>query len=180
MQISITARHFDLTDSVKDYLESACEHFSHYFEKIIDVKATLDYNKSKAEDLSVSISVHCSGNDFRAEAENKDLFKAIDECSHKIETQLKKDHEKKADLYKAKQKNYSKRSKSQIYKKGSSDESVIELESKKFFTESMDTDLAIESLEESNLNYFVYRDNKSGKVNTIVKIDDEHYKIIEA
>ncbi len=180
MQISITARHFDLTDSVKDYLESTCEHFSHYFEKIIDVKAIMDYNKSKTENFSVSLSVHCSGNDFRSEAENDILFKAIEECSHKIETQLKKDREKKADHHKAKQKNYTKRSKSQLYKKGDSDENKVEIESNKFFAETMTTDKAIDSLKENNLNYFVYRDDNSGKVNTIIKIDSEHYKIIEA
>jgi len=180
MQISITARHFDLTDSVKDYLESACEHFSHYFEKIIDVKAILDYNKSKTETLSVTISVHCSGNDFRAEADDKDLFKAIDECSHKIETQLKKDREKKTDHYNSKQKSYSKRSKSSLYKKGDKGENKVEIGTEKFFADTMNSDQAIESLEQNDLGYFVYRDNVSGKVNTIIKIDNQHYKIIEA
>ena len=128
----------------------------------------------------MAISVHSSGNDFRAEAEDKDLFKAIDDCSHKIQTQLKKDREKKADLYKSKQKEYSKRSKSSLFKKGNNGENKVELEAEKFFADTMNSDQAIESLERNNLGYFVYRDDKSGKVNTIIKIDQQHYKIIEA
>ena len=143
------------------------------------MKATLDYNKSKSDCFAVAIAAHCSGIDFRAEAENKDSFKAIDECCHKIETQLKKDREKKTEHHKAKQKSYSKRSKSNLYKKAQNGESKVELESHKFFADTMNSDQAIDSLEQNNLKYFVYRDSDSGKVNTVIKIDEQLYKFIE-
>ncbi len=180
MQISMTARHFELTDSVKDFINTTCEHFSLYFENIIDVKVILDYNSSKTNNLSVSISVHSSGNDFRAETEDDDLFKAVDLCAQKIESQLKKERKKEISNHKNKSKNYSKRSKSLLFKKGRGDENKIELEENIFFSTPMETDDAIKHMEENDLNYFVYRNTKSEKVDTIIKIDDEHYKIIEA
>ncbi len=180
MQISMTARHFELTESVKDFINTTCEHFSHYFENIIDVKVILDYNNAKTNNMSVSINVHSSGNDFRAEAEDSDLFKAVDICAQKIEAQLKKERKKEIDNHKNKKKNYSKRSRSFLFKKGKTDDNKIELEEKMFFTTPMETDDAINYMEENNLSYFVYRNTKTEKVDTVIKIDDEHYKIIEA
>ena len=43
----------------------------------------------------------------------------------------------------------------------------------------MNSDQAIDSLEQNNLKYFVYRDSDSGKVNTVIKIDEQLYKFIE-
>ena len=47
MQITITARHFELTKAIRDYVESSCLKIKRYFDHIITVHVTLSLENSR-------------------------------------------------------------------------------------------------------------------------------------
>ena len=87
MQITITARHFDLTNAIRDYIEDSCTKLQKYFELIINVHLILTLEGGRN---SVEMILHVPKNNFKSEASEQDMYLAIDEAVEKMENQIKK------------------------------------------------------------------------------------------
>jgi len=97
MDVSITAKQMDLTDALKDYVT----------ERVSRVKKYTDFNLNA--NISMGVEKHrnhihaiIKGNGFFLNSEAEDpasMYKAIDQCIDKLETQLRRgkfnSHEKK-------------------------------------------------------------------------------------
>ena len=87
MKTSITARHFDLSEKIRNHATDAMEGLNKYFERIIDVHLVL----SKEKDFwSAEAIIGVPGETLTAESEDELLFTAIDDAAAKAERQLKK------------------------------------------------------------------------------------------
>jgi len=179
MQISITARHFNLTEKVRVYIEKSCEHFSHYFQEIINVDTTMTYSKKEKNHMDVKMSIHASKANFRSEATEADIFNAIDMACLKIEKQLKKNREKRVSHHLKKKEKYSKRVLTSVYHKEKQTKKK-QIKTEKIFADTMTLDQAIETMDNNKLLYFIFNNTVSDRINILVKKDDEHYKLIEA
>ncbi len=87
MQSRITARHFDLTDAIREHVDNRSRHLERYFDRIIDLHWVLDVDKHR-HIADLSAKVH--GAVLTGRAETSDMKSSVDEVSEKMETQLKK------------------------------------------------------------------------------------------
>ncbi|MBU0679661.1 MAG: ribosome-associated translation inhibitor RaiA [Verrucomicrobia bacterium] len=95
MQISVTARHMEITDAIRDYAERRVEEAIMDFPRVENVHVILDVEKyrHKAE-IVVQAANHIR---VEAEAESDDMYVSIDNAAEKAQKQLRKLRDKVQD-----------------------------------------------------------------------------------
>lgn len=91
MQLNISGHHVELTDSMKDYVSSKLEKLERHFDHISNVQVTLSVEKQRQ---IAEATLHISGGDVHATAENDDMYAAIDLLIDKLDRQILKHKEK--------------------------------------------------------------------------------------
>ncbi len=91
MQISVTGHHVELTDALRNYVDSKFERLERHFDHVTNVHVVLSVEKlvQKAE-----ATVHISGNDIFAEATHENMYPAIDALIDKLDRQVIRHKEK--------------------------------------------------------------------------------------
>jgi len=87
--ITIVARHLDITEAIKNYALQKAEKIKKFFEWILQIQITLDIGGDNSHIVEMIVSVS-RGPTLVAEAANPDMYRAIDLAVDKIESQLKK------------------------------------------------------------------------------------------
>ncbi len=98
MQINISGHHVDVTDALRNYVESKVDRLERHSDRIthIDVILTVEKQRQKAES-----TVRIAGGELFADAESDDLYAAIDMLADKLDRQLIKQKEKSQDRKRA-------------------------------------------------------------------------------
>lgn len=95
MEITITGRHFDVTDSLREYTNDRIGRLSKYFEGIKHVQVILgEDGDAKHAELVISLP---RGKTQIANASAKTIYAALDEVHDKAEKQLTRFKEKLRD-----------------------------------------------------------------------------------
>lgn len=91
MQLNISGHHLEITDAIHDYVTSKLSRLEKHYDRITSTNVILSVDKlvQKAE-----ATVHVSGAELFADAENEDLYAAIDSLADKLDRQLIKHKEK--------------------------------------------------------------------------------------
>ena len=91
MQLIITGRHLEVTEALKDYVDSKFEKLARHFESVTDVHVILSVENliQKAE-----ATVQVSGAKLFAEDHQEDMYVAIDAMVDKLDRQIIKHKEK--------------------------------------------------------------------------------------
>ncbi|MDU0352833.1 ribosome hibernation promoting factor [Paraglaciecola aquimarina] len=91
MQINLTGHHVDITDSLRNYVDTKFTKLERHFEHINNVHVILNVEKlnQKAE-----ATVHLSGSEVFATSEHSDMYAAIDGLIDKLDRQVIKHKEK--------------------------------------------------------------------------------------
>jgi putative sigma-54 modulation protein len=91
MQLSVTGRHVEVTDPLRQYALGKVERLSRHFEHVLDGHVTLSVEKlvHRAE-----CTLNLSGKTLHADAEGQDVYAAIDVLVDKLDRQLLKHKEK--------------------------------------------------------------------------------------
>jgi len=91
MQINLTGHHVEITDSLKDYVDTKFTKLERHFEHINNVHVILNVEKlnQKAE-----ATLHLSGTEVFATSEHNDMYAAIDGLIDKLDRQVIKHKEK--------------------------------------------------------------------------------------
>jgi putative sigma-54 modulation protein len=94
MQLNLTGHHVDITDPIRDYVESKLGRLERHFEHVTNVHVILTVDKlvHRAE-----ATMHVSGADLFADSDAEDMYAAIDGLSSKLDRQLKRHKEKLKD-----------------------------------------------------------------------------------
>ncbi|MFH1688396.1 MAG: ribosome-associated translation inhibitor RaiA [bacterium] len=87
MHTTITARHFELTDEIRERTEADIEGLTRYFENIISADMVLEKERHR---YSAELRVKVFNNTLNATAETDDMYTAIAAAVEKAKTQLKK------------------------------------------------------------------------------------------
>jgi len=174
MQITITARHFELTNAIRDYVEQSCEKLSRYFDQILNIHLTLSYENSRN---IVEMSLHASKFNINSESEEMDMYIALDSAIEKMETQIKKlkdkvtDHQKKSVI---RDPNFFY---SNFFETSSTNKKMIK--TKRVKAETMSVSDAIDQLAQKDMPYMIFKNLETDRVNVLVKKTDQLYKLIE-
>lgn len=91
MQINLTGHHLEITDSLRDYVDSKFTKLERHYDHINNVHVILNVEKlnQKAE-----ATLHLSGAEVFANAEHLDMYAAIDALIEKLDRQVIKHKEK--------------------------------------------------------------------------------------
>ncbi len=177
MQITITARHFELTKAIRDYVETSCLKLKKYFDHIITVHATLALENSRN---ICELSLHASKFSLQSEAVEMDMYLSIDTALDKMEGQIKKlkdritDHQKKA--LKDQFDDFSRATDIHV---DSVDRKRKTIKTKRVVTEALSVPEALEKLEVSKDEYLIFKNIETDSINVLVTKDHEVYKLLE-
>jgi len=177
MHITITARHFELTKAIRDYVETSCLKLKKYFDQIITIHVTLALENSRN---LCEISLHASRFSLQSQAEEMDMYLSIDNALDKMENQIKKlkdrvtDHQKKP--LKEQFDGYSRAS--IIHSNGSSKNHKT-IKTKRVVPEILSVPEALDKINEIDQDFLIFRNIESDSINVLVKKDDDHYKLFE-
>ncbi|WP_100644515.1 MULTISPECIES: ribosome hibernation promoting factor [Alteromonas] len=91
MQINLTGHHVDITDSLRNYVDTKFSKLERHFDHISNVHVILNVEKlnQKAE-----ATVHLSGAEIFASSEDTDMYAAIDSMIDKLDRQVIRHKEK--------------------------------------------------------------------------------------
>ena len=89
MKFNIRANKLELTNSIKDYVESKIGKLNKYFESPEDISANVVIRTDGIDDI-IEVTIPIKKAVLRAEAANKDLYAAIDLVLEKLERQIRK------------------------------------------------------------------------------------------
>lgn len=98
MQLNLTGHHIDITDALRDYVNTKLDKLQRHFDHVTNIHVILSVEKliQKAE-----AKLHVSGADVFADAAHEDMYAAIDALVDKLDRQLKKHRSKQNNHHRA-------------------------------------------------------------------------------
>ncbi len=177
MQITITARHFELTNAIRDYVEGACEKLTRYFDHIINIHMILALENSRN---IVEMTLHAAKFNLQSEAEEMDMYVAIDDAIDKMEAQVKKLKDKVTDHQKRNLKDEPHFVYANSYETNHVKKHKKMVKTKRIAAEIMSVSDAIDKLHALGEDYLIFKNEETDKVNVLVKKDNDYFKLIEA
>ena len=91
MQINITGHHVELTEALNEYVRSKFVRLERHFDNITNVQVTLSVEKQRQK---AEADLHVAGGEIFAQAEQEDMYAAIDSMIDKLDRQVIKHKEK--------------------------------------------------------------------------------------
>jgi len=93
MQVSLTGHHVDITDALRNYVDSKLERLERHFDQVIDVHVILTVEKLRRK---AEATIHVNGGNVFADSVHEDMYAAIDGLIDKLDRQVIKHKEKKS------------------------------------------------------------------------------------
>jgi len=87
MQVSMTGRHVELTDPLKQYVQGKLQHLKHSFDQVVDVHVVLSVEKFRQ---CCEITIQVNGLTVHGSHETEDMYASIDGVVDKLNRQLKR------------------------------------------------------------------------------------------
>lgn len=94
MQITISGRQIDVTDSLRDYASEKIGRVQKHFDHMTTSNIVLHVEKNLHK---ADVTLHAKGATLAASAEADDMYAAIDELADKLDRQVLKHKEKMVD-----------------------------------------------------------------------------------
>jgi putative sigma-54 modulation protein len=85
MNLTVTGHHMTVTPSLRGYVQSKLERVKRHFDHVIDVNVVLSVEKLRQK---AEVTVHVRGKDIFVEAEDEDLYAALDLLVDKLDRQI--------------------------------------------------------------------------------------------
>ncbi len=181
MDITVTFRHMDAIESVRDYAEEKISKIDKYLDTVSEAHIVLSIEKFRhTADVTLSIN----GTRIKGVEETEDMYSAIDQVMDKIETQVKK--------YLSKTR--TRRSNDSIKEAGGEPQGAAEetdeeesmdpeegpaIEVEKMVAMPMDPEEAAMQLAMSQREFYVFRNPRSKEINILYRRSDGHLGLIE-
>jgi putative sigma-54 modulation protein len=94
MNLNITGHHLEVTPAIRDYVTSKLERVIRHFDHVTGVHVILSVEKLRQK---AEVTVHVRGKDIFVEAQDENLYASIDALADKLDRQVLKHKEKKAE-----------------------------------------------------------------------------------
>jgi putative sigma-54 modulation protein len=175
MKIIVTGRKVEVTPALKAYAEEKIGKFAKYLGDEMEATVTLSVQKNMHK---AAVHIKVSGSPIQAEAVTEELYASIDEVMAKLDRQVKKHKEKKADKHKGdkKKKDYMPPEAASAAPQ-TTDEVIIERQS--YEMKPMPVEEAAEELESVSQSFFVFTNSETGQFNVIFKRKNGNIALIE-
>jgi putative sigma-54 modulation protein len=94
MNLQISGHHVEVTPAMRDYVTNKLDRVTRHFDHVIDVGVILSVEKLRQK---AEVTVHVRGKDIYVEAEDGDMYAAIDVLIDKLDRQVIKHKQKTQD-----------------------------------------------------------------------------------
>ena len=94
MNLNLTGHHLDITPALRDYVVAKLDRVTRHFDHVIDVNVVLGVDKLQHK---IEVNLHTRGKDIHCEAIEADMYAAIDVLIDKLDRQVVKHKEKRAE-----------------------------------------------------------------------------------
>ena len=94
MQINLSGHHLDITDAIRHHVHEKFARLERHSDQIINIHVILELEKHRQK---AEAKVHLVGAELFADAQEEDLYIAIDKLVDKLDRQLLKQKEKTVD-----------------------------------------------------------------------------------
>lgn len=101
MNLSVTGHHIEVTDALKDYVEEKMNRLERHFDQVTDIHVILGVEKVRQQ---AEATIDLAGAKVHAQAENEDMYAAIDALIDKLDRQVLKHKEKLRDHHRGREK----------------------------------------------------------------------------
>lgn len=85
MNLNISGRHLEVTPAIEAYVKTKMARVSRHFDHVIDTQVMLSVERLKH---TAGVTMRLRGKDIHCEADNDDLYAAIDLLADKIDRQV--------------------------------------------------------------------------------------------
>ncbi len=180
MDVELQARHFDLTDTTRDYVDRKIGRLARF---LPDIKATrIDLAKgvtrSQGEVYTAQVTAWVDASILRAEEMNSDLFAAIDAAAEKMERQAEKYKGKRLRRW------HGKGSKVELPVGGldepaPADDAPVIVRRKRFGVYPTTEEEAIDQLELLGHDFFIFVNAETGNMNVLYRRKDGQLGLLE-
>ena len=170
MRTRVTARHFDMEASLRDYIEDKLGKLEHYFDRVDEAHVALS---REGHSCVADLTVHASRLVVSSEQTSEDARTAFDRAFDKVERQIRKHKGRIRD-----RKHGEPMSEVAEVVNGVAPEQ-IGIVPETLATATMSPEEALEELDEQNARFIVFTNTETGKVNVIYRRDDGNYGLVE-
>ena len=94
MQLNVTGHHVDITPALRDYVSSKLERLERHFDHVTNVHVILTVEKLRQK---AEATINITGNQLFANAEDEDMYAAIDSLVDKLDRQIRRHKDKVTD-----------------------------------------------------------------------------------
>lgn len=174
MKINIHGKKLEVTNSIKNYIETKIGRLDKYFDNPDNINATVVI-KLLGKKQAVEVTINTNSFVIRGEESNNDLYASIDLVSDKIERQIRKNKtrmHKKINKEKLKDFNLA-------YEIEVEEQQDIIVKRKNIETKPMDEEEAILQMELLGHDFFVFKNSNTNEFNVLYKRKEGNYGIIE-
>jgi putative sigma-54 modulation protein len=170
MDITVTFRHTEPTESLRTYAEEKISKIDKYLDSPCEAHIVLTVEKFRHQ---ADVTLGINGTRIKGVEETGDMYSAIDQVVDKIEKQVKR-HLSKIRSHRSEN---LRDDESDEFAAFSQEEPVIEIE--KMVAKPMDSEEAAMQLNLSRQDFLVFRNAKSMEINVIYKRGDGNLGLIE-
>ena len=94
MQLNLSGHHVEITDSLRTYVNEKLGKLERHFDHVTNAHVILSVEKMRQK---AEATIQITGNELFANAENEDMYAAIDALIDKLDRQIRKHKEKVTD-----------------------------------------------------------------------------------
>ena len=91
MNLHLTGHHVEITPAIREYVTSKLERIERHFDHVIDVNVVMTVEKL---DQKIEANVHLAGKEIHVQANDADMYAAIDGLIDKLDRQVLKHKER--------------------------------------------------------------------------------------
>lgn len=175
MELSVTFRHMEPSDALKDYVQDRTNKLTKYIDRPLDSQVTLSVQKFRQ---IADVVINADGIRIAGQEAHEDMYAAIDLVMDKIERQVKKYREKIR-----KHKPSTGRAikwRRDIYEQESfeSDREPMVVRTENYFVKPMSVDEAAMQMDLSQQEFLVFNNASTQTVNVLYRRKDGNYGLI--
>jgi putative sigma-54 modulation protein len=169
--VTITGRHIEITESLRDLVTEKLGHACKLLDKISSAHVTISVEKSRH---LVEVVVHAHGATLHAKEETHDMYASLDQAADKIETQAKRLKEKIKD----------RKHMAEAVEVVEVEDEVAPPTSQVFVAETfapkpLSVTEAVEALQGRSDLFLVFHNAKNGLVNVLYKRVDGNFGLVQ-
>jgi putative sigma-54 modulation protein len=169
MQISVTFRHLEPSEALKNYVTDRLNKFKRYLDGPVEAHVVLSMEKFRH---LADVTIDSNGRIIKGKEENADMYAAIDLVMDKIDMQLKKFRDKLRDVK-------GDRSRAAAPAPASEDQNRPQVRRKRTEVPALQLSDAVEMMQTSKNELLVFTNVASGSLNILYKRQDGNFLLVE-